>query len=106
MKTSIALALAALLLAAAPAAFAAPGHDCCPAPAKPAAAEGVPADYPLDTCVVLGGKLDAMGKPHAHIHKADGQPDRTVYLCCKGCLPAFEKDPAKYLKKLDEAKKK
>ncbi|OAM88830.1 hypothetical protein OH491_09735 [Termitidicoccus mucosus] len=104
MKTSITLALAALFLAAAPAGFAASGGDCCAAP-RPAAVEGVPADYPLDTCVVRGGKLGEMGKPYAHIHKAEGQPDRTVYFCCKGCLPAFEKDPAGYLKKLDEAKK-
>ncbi|MDR2674542.1 MAG: hypothetical protein LBC18_06670 [Opitutaceae bacterium] len=92
MKTSITPALAALFLAAAPAGFA-------------AAAEGVPADYPLGTCIVLDSKLGAMGKPYAHIHKAEGRPGRTVYFCCKGCLPAFEKEPAKYLKKLDGAKK-
>jgi YHS domain-containing protein len=98
-----------LLPAASPAAVvlpaAASGGDCCAAP-RPAAVEGVPADYPLDTCVVRDGKLGEMGRPYAHIHKAGGQPDRTVYFCCKGCLPAFEKDPSGYLKKLDAAKKK
>ncbi len=104
MKTS--LTLAALILAAAPAAFAASGGDCCGAHKPAASVEGVPAGYPLDTCLVRGGKLGEMGRPYAHVHKAEGQPDRTVYFCCKGCLPAFEKDPAKYLQKLDEAKKK
>jgi hypothetical protein len=57
--------------------------------------------YPLKTCVVTGEKLDAMGKPYVFVH--EGQE---IKLCCKGCLKAFEKEPAKYLKKIDEAAKK
>jgi hypothetical protein len=29
-----------------------------------------------------------------------------IKLCCKGCLKDFNKEPAKYIKKLDEAAKK
>ena len=38
-----------------------------------------------------------------YIYKEKGKPDRLVRFCCKMCIPKFEKDPAKYLKKLDEA---
>jgi len=61
------------------------------------------AAYPLDTCVVSGEKLGSMGQPYDHIHRAAGQPDRLVRFCCKGCVRDFKKDPAAYLKKLDEA---
>ncbi len=57
--------------------------------------------YPLSTCVVSGEKLDSMGKPYVFVH--EGQE---IKLCCKGCLPDFKKDPAKYLKKIEEAEKK
>jgi hypothetical protein len=56
------------------------------------------AAYPLSTCVVTGEKLGSMGKPYVH-----QQDSRQVQFCCKGCLPKFSKDPAKYLKKLDDA---
>ena len=56
--------------------------------------------YPLDTCVVSGEKLGEMGEPHIYTHEG-----REVRLCCKGCLKDFKKDPAKYLKKLDDAEK-
>jgi len=58
--------------------------------------------YPLTTCVVSGEKLGGdMGDPYVFTH--DG---REVRLCCKSCLKDFKKDPAKYLKKLDEAETK
>jgi YHS domain-containing protein len=57
--------------------------------------------YPLDTCVVSGEKLDSMGKPYVIKYKG-----REVQLCCDGCEKDFKKDPAKYLKKLDDAEKK
>jgi YHS domain-containing protein len=57
--------------------------------------------YPLDKCVVSDEKLGEMGKPY--IFKYEG---REVHLCCKSCLKDFKKDPAKYLKKLDEAEAK
>ncbi len=62
--------------------------------AKPAASA-----YPLKTCVVSGEELGSMGKPV--VEKHDG---KDVQFCCKSCLPKFKKDPAKYMKKLDEAK--
>lgn len=54
--------------------------------------------YPLETCMVSGGKLDSMGGP---IEVVFG--NRLVRFCCAGCLPAFWKDPAKYYRQLDEA---
>ena len=58
------------------------------------------ADYPLTTCVVSGEKLGEMGKPY--VMKYEG---REVRLCCESCKKDFKKDPAKYMKKLDEAEK-
>ena|SRR5215471_2116394 len=54
--------------------------------------------YPLKTCVVSGEKLGEMGKPYVFQH--DG---KEVRLCCKDCLKDFQKDPAKYMKKIEEA---
>jgi hypothetical protein len=76
-----------------------PEKACC----QPAATTAKADAYPLATCVVSGDKLGDMGEPYVHVHKQDGKPDRTVKFCCKGCLKDFQKDPAKYLKLLDEA---
>lgn len=56
------------------------------------------ASYPLATCVVSGKKLGTMGKPHELLHGV-----RLVRLCCKGCVDAFTKEPARYMRKLDKA---
>ena len=62
------------------------------------------ADYPLTTCVVSGDKLEGdMGAPFDYIYKQDGKPDRLVRFCCKNCVKDFQKDPAKYLKMIDDA---
>jgi YHS domain-containing protein len=53
--------------------------------------------YPLNTCAVSGEKLD-MGKPYVFVH--EGQE---VKLCCKDCLKDFKKEPAKYMKKIQQA---
>ena len=58
--------------------------------------------YPLTTCVVSDEKLGDGGM-EPYVFKQDG---REVRLCCKSCLKDFKKEPAKYLKKLDEAEKK
>jgi YHS domain-containing protein len=58
------------------------------------------AAYPLKTCVVTDEKLGSMGK--AYVHKHEGQE---VQFCCKSCLPKFNKDPQKYLKKVEDATK-
>lgn len=60
-----------------------------------AADAGVPATYPLTTCVVSGEKLDSMGEPHVFTHEGT-----EVRLCCKSCLDDFNKEPAKYMAKL------
>jgi YHS domain-containing protein len=53
--------------------------------------------YTLDTCVVMGKKLGSMGDPVVKTY--DG---REVRFCCESCVPKFEAEPAKYLKRLDE----
>lgn len=55
--------------------------------------------YKPDTCIVSGEKLGEMGKPFVFVH--EGQE---VKLCCKSCKKKFDKDPAAYLKKLEEKK--
>lgn len=54
--------------------------------------------YPLQTCVVSGEKLGEMGKPYIHTYEG-----KEVRFCCKGCLKDFNKAPAKYIKKLNDA---
>jgi YHS domain-containing protein len=54
-------------------------------------------DYPLETCVVSGQKLGAMGEPVEYV-----AGNRLVRFCCKGCVKQFEKDPQKYLDKLEK----
>lgn len=47
------------------------------------------------TCPLMGGKIDKkMFADH------DG---KRVYFCCGGCPAKFKKDPAKYVKKLEDA---
>ena len=60
-----------------------------------------PKPYPLKTCLVSGEKLDGdMGKPYVFTHEG-----REIKFCCKGCLKDFNKEPAKYIKRLDAAEK-
>jgi hypothetical protein len=54
--------------------------------------------YPLTTCVVSGEKLGDHGEPYLMRFQ-----DREVRFCCKKCRKDFLKDPAKYLKILDDA---
>jgi YHS domain-containing protein len=53
--------------------------------------------YPLKTCIISGDKLGEMGDPFVYAYKG-----REIKFCCKGCLKDFNKDPAKYLKLIDE----
>src|SRR5215208_442662 len=57
--------------------------------------------YTLTTCAVSGEKLGEMGKPYVFTHEG-----RELKLCCKDCLKDFKKDPAKYVKKVEEAEAK
>ncbi len=61
------------------------------------------ASYPLKTCLVSNEPLGSMGEAAGYIHRATGKPDRVVFLCCEGCSDDFKADPAKFLKKVDEA---
>jgi YHS domain-containing protein len=65
-------------------------------PAKPA-----PKPYPLNTCLVGGEELGKMGKPEVITYEG-----REIKFCCGACVAPFKKDPARYLKILDEAEKK
>jgi YHS domain-containing protein len=69
------------------------------APEQAATAKTIdPAAYPLDVCIVSGEKLGEMGEPVSKVY--DG---REVKFCCKMCVKTFEKEPAKWAKKLDDA---
>jgi YHS domain-containing protein len=57
--------------------------------------------YTLKTCVVSGEKLDDMGEPFVYKYK-----DREIKFCCKDCLKDFNKNPDKYIKKIEEAEAK
>ena len=57
--------------------------------------------YPLDTCIVSDEKLGEMGEPFAFVHKG-----QEIKLCCKPCQKDFNKNPEKYLKKIEKADKK
>lgn len=54
--------------------------------------------YPLTTCVVSDEKLGEMGEAYVFTH--EGQE---IKLCCKSCLKDFNKNPKKYLGKLNTA---
>ena len=58
--------------------------------------------YPLKTCIVSDEKLGGdMGDPYVFTHEG-----REIKLCCKSCLKDFNKDTAKYIKKIEAAEKK
>ncbi len=52
----------------------------------------------LKTCPVSGEKLGEMGKPYVFVYQG-----QEVKLCCSGCKKDFDKDPAKYVKKIQDA---
>ena len=54
----------------------------------------------MTTCPVSGDKLGEMGKPFVFEYKG-----REVKLCCPDCKKDFEKDPGKYMKKIEAADK-
>jgi YHS domain-containing protein len=91
IKHLTALALAASFLAAPLAALAADSAD------KPA---GKVKPFTLTTCPVSGEKLGEMGTPFAFTND-----NREIKLCCKSCKKDFDKEPAKYLKQIEEAEK-
>jgi len=56
-------------------------------------AEALASSYPLKTCFVSGDRLD---DPVDALYG-----DRLLRFCCKGCLRSFNKNPPKFLPKLD-----
>jgi YHS domain-containing protein len=52
----------------------------------------------LTTCPVSDEKLGEMGKPYVFVYQG-----QEVKLCCPGCKKDFDKDPAKYIKKIQDA---
>jgi YHS domain-containing protein len=52
----------------------------------------------LTTCPVSGEKLGEMGKPYVFTYQG-----QEVKLCCSGCKKDFDKEPAKYVKKIQDA---
>ena len=62
------------------------------------AASTPPKPDKLTTCPVSGEKLDEMGKPYVFTYQG-----QEVKLCCSGCKKDFDKDPAKYVKKIQDA---
>jgi hypothetical protein len=60
-----------------------------------------PKAYVLKTCAVSDEKLGSMGKPVTLVHEG-----REIKFCCKDCIKGFKKDPAKYVKKVEEAEAK
>jgi len=56
--------------------------------------------YPLKTCLVSGDDLGGMGETVNTLYG-----ERLIRFCCKGCVKSFNKNPSKYLPKLDSPKK-
>jgi hypothetical protein len=75
-----------------------------PAPDSPVIAKAR-AEYPMKTCLVSDEPLGSMGEAVAYVHKSAGKPDRVIFVCCEGCIDDFKADPAKFLKKVDDAAK-
>jgi hypothetical protein len=89
--------------------------SCCLAPLaaadEPSAADAAAiakarASYPLKTCLVADEAFTSIDKAVGHVHRVAGQPDRVIFVCCNDCVADFKAAPAKYLAKLDAAKKK
>ncbi len=102
--------LLALALAAAVPLFAQQKHDghggkkaATPAATETEIIAQARASYPLKTCLVSDEPLGSMGEATPYIHRVAGKPDRVVFVCCEGCIDDFKGDPAKFLKKVDDA---
>ena len=63
------------------------------------------AEYPLEARPVSEDKLEGgdMGPPQDYVYRQADKPDRLVRLCRNHCVRDFKRDPAKYLKMIDEA---
>ena len=59
-----------------------------------------PKPYTLKVCSVSDEKLGGMGDPYVFTYQ-----DREIKLCCKDCKKDFDKDPKKFIKKIEKAEK-
>ena len=66
-------------------------------PEEKAKAKALSASYPLQICFVSNDKLE---DPIDTLYG-----DRLLRFCCKGCVRSFNKNPSKFLPKLDALKK-
>lgn len=66
-------------------------------PEEKAKAKSLVASYPLKVCFVSDDKLD---DPVDTLYG-----DRLLRFCCKGCVRSFNKNPSKFLPKLDAVEK-
>ena len=71
------------------------------APAKGADKKADLRPYKLEKCIVSDEKLGEMGKPFVAEYKG-----QEIKFCCKGCKKDFDKNPDKFIKKMQEAEKK
>lgn len=54
--------------------------------------------YPLETCVVKGGKLGSMGEPTEMVIAG-----RLIRFCCGGCEPKVRANPRRFIEQVDAA---
>ncbi len=54
--------------------------------------------YPLKACTISKNKLGGMGDPYEMV-----VGNRLIRFCCSGCLPTFNKNPAKFIAMVDAA---
>lgn len=94
--------LVAALVAVAPASGLAADKK-APAPTESEIIAKARAAYPMKTCLVSDEALGDINEATPYTYKQAGKPDRIIFVCCEGCIDDFKIDPAKYLKKLDDA---
>ena len=100
LKPLVVTTLVALAASGTPAIAA---DDYKPSPTEAAQIAKARASYPLKTCLVSDESLGSMGEAVGYVHREAGKPDRVVFVCCEGCIDDFKKEPAKFLKKVDDA---
>lgn len=72
--------------------------DAAPSADADAVADNHVVPYPLETCLVSGEPLGAMGEPKVLIHEG-----RELKFCCPPCTREFEADPAAFIARVDTA---
>jgi YHS domain-containing protein len=73
-------------------------QSCCGGTAASPAIDAKARPDLMTNCPVSGEILGKMGQPFVFAYQG-----QEVKLCCPGCKKDFDKDPAKYLKKIEAA---